>query len=127
VPVIDSQIGSWQYLGLFRWHVSIVLKPGPARRVDLGPGRPEAGTGPGWRKNRKSHDPVWPGRLGELTRQNPVATRWLLFFLFCFFFTKMTPFRIFFKIGIDLADPATRSKPGDPVQTRNPGLGPGRV
>jgi len=26
---------------------TIVLKPGPARRVDPGPGRSEAGTGPG--------------------------------------------------------------------------------
>ena len=101
---------------LVNWnHLIIVLKPGP------GPDQPGAGTGPGWWKNRKSHDPVWPGRPGELTRltrqnpvKNPVATRCLLFF----FFTKTTPFWIFFKIEID---------PVDPVKTRNPGLGLDRV
>jgi len=74
---------------------SIVLKPGPARRVDLGPGRPVAETGPGWWKNMKSHDPVWPGRSGKTrskTRLQPVD--------FCFFFTKTTPFWIFLKYGM---------------------------
>jgi len=81
----------------------------PAWRVDLGPGRSGAGTGPGWWKNSISHDSVWPGRL---TRQNlvknRVASRWLLF---CFF-TKITPFWIFFKIEIE---------PSDSVKTRWPG------
>jgi len=77
---------------------SIVLKPSLASR-------PRTRTRPGWWKNRKSHDSVWLGRPGGLTRQNPVTTRWLLF---CFF-TKTTPFWIFLKIEID---PVTRSKPG---------------
>ena len=57
-----------------------VLKPGPARRVDPGPGRPGPGTGPGGGKNplgnwpgetRSTRDPVHPaGRPG--TR----STRW---------------------------------------------------
>ena len=46
-----------------------VLKPGPARRVDPGPGRPGPGTGPGGGKNplrnwpretRSTRDPVHP-------------------------------------------------------------------
>jgi hypothetical protein len=49
----------------------IVLKPGPARRVDPGPGRPGPGTGPGLSKN-----PPGSG-LGETrsTRVNPAETR----------------------------------------------------
>jgi hypothetical protein len=42
-----------------------VLKPGPARRVDPGPGRPGPGTGPGRGKNPLGN---WPGE----TR----STRW---------------------------------------------------
>ena len=87
-----------------------------ARRVDLGPNQPRAGTGPGWRKNRKSHDPVWPGGL---TRQNPVknsvATRWLLFF-----FLKRHRFDFF--LNRDWL-----GRPDDPVKTRKPGLEPGQV
>ena len=37
---------------------SIVLKPGPARRVNPGPGRARPGTGPGLSKNRVGS---WPG------------------------------------------------------------------
>jgi hypothetical protein len=79
---------------LVNWnHFIIVLKPSPARRVDPGPDQPGTGTGPGWWKNRKNHDPVWPGRPGGLTQQNPVATRWLLFF----FLLKQHRFEFFFK------------------------------
>jgi hypothetical protein len=49
-------------------YVSIFLKPGPARRVDPGPGRPGAGTGPGLRKNSQGFGPAKPGRPGGLTR-----------------------------------------------------------
>jgi len=50
-----------------------VLKPGPARRVDPGPGRPGPGTGPGGGKNplgnwpgetRSTRDPVHPVKPG---------------------------------------------------------------
>jgi len=73
---------------------SIVLKPGPAWRADPGPGRPEAGTGPGWRKNRGRKNSVWPSWPGDPVDparpgQDPVAN--LLTFVFCFF-TKMTSF-----------------------------------
>ena len=37
---------------------NIVLKPGPARWVDLGPGRPGHGTGPGLRKNSSGTRPT---------------------------------------------------------------------
>jgi hypothetical protein len=36
------------------WFEFIVLKPGPAYRVDPGPGWPEAATRPSLRKNKKS-------------------------------------------------------------------------
>ena len=49
----------------------IVLKPGPARRVDPGPGRPGPGTGPGLSKNPLGS---WPGGTRS-TRVNPVETR----------------------------------------------------
>jgi hypothetical protein len=85
--------------------LSIVLKPDLARQVDLGPGWPGAETWPGWWKNRKSHDLVWPGKTRSKTRLQPVD--------FCFFFfTKTTPFWIFFKIGIDPAASVTWSKSG---------------
>jgi hypothetical protein len=71
---------------------SIVLKPGPARRVDPGPGRPGAGTGPGWRKNRGRKNPVWPGGSTRWPGKTRWQTRWLLFF----FFTKTTSFWFFF-------------------------------
>jgi hypothetical protein len=62
----------------------------------------------------------------QLTRQDPVKTRWqtrwLLFFLF-FFLLKRRRFDFFFFKRID---PADTVKPGDPAKTRNPGLGPGR-
>jgi len=56
---------------------SIVLKPGPARRVDPGPGRPGPGTGPGLSKNQLG--PAKPGRPGGST-QNPAETRLPSFF-----------------------------------------------
>jgi len=65
-------------------------------------------------------DPVDSAKPSQKLGCNPLT------FVFFVFLTKMTPFWIFFKIGIDLADPATQSKPGDQVQTRKPGLGPGR-
>jgi len=101
------------------------LKLGPARRVDPGPGRPGAGTGPGWWKNGGRKNPMWPGDPADPARpgQDPV-TNPLTFVFFCFFFTKTMSFWFFFKKRIDPADPV---KPGDPAKTRNPGLGPGRV
>jgi hypothetical protein len=93
------------------------LKPGPAPTGR--PGRPVAGTGPGWRKNKKSHDSI--DLATRLTRQNPVATRCLFFF----FFTKTTLFWFFLKIEIDLADLVTRSKLGTRALDRanyQPGL-----
>jgi hypothetical protein len=80
---------------------TIVLKPGPARRVDQGPGRPGVGTGPDWRKNRVRKNPMWPGWLGK-TRLQPVD--------FCFFLPKRRRFD-FKKKQIDPADSVTRSKP----------------
>jgi hypothetical protein len=43
-----------------------VLKPGPAWRVDPGPGRP--GTGPGWGKNLLGN---WPGATRSTCRVDP--------------------------------------------------------
>jgi hypothetical protein len=36
----------------------------------------------GWNRAElmKKYEKSWPGRPGGLTRQNPVVTRWLLFF-----------------------------------------------
>ena len=45
-----------------------VLKPGPARRVDPGPGRPGPGTGPGGGKTCSGVGPAKPGRPGGSTR-----------------------------------------------------------
>jgi len=100
------------------------LKPGPARRVDPGPGRPGAGTGPGWWKNCISHDPAdlagWPGdpaKPGQKLSCNSLT--------FVFFFTKTMPFWIFFKIGIDSADPVKTRWPGqnpEPGPWTEPGL-----
>jgi hypothetical protein len=60
------------YIYIYIWTGCCVLEPGSARRVDLGPGRPGAGTGPGWWKNSISHDPVWPGKTRSKTRLQPV-------------------------------------------------------
>ena len=51
----------------------IVLKPGPARQVDPGPGRPGSGTGPSWRKNMERKNPVWPSKIRSKTRLQPVV------------------------------------------------------
>jgi hypothetical protein len=48
---------------------SIVLKPGPARRVDSGPGQPRPGTGSGLSKNPPRS---WPG---ETRRVDPEPGR----------------------------------------------------
>jgi len=45
-----------------------VLKPGPARRVDPGPGRPGPGTGPGGGKNPLGS---WPGETRSTRRVDP--------------------------------------------------------
>jgi hypothetical protein len=45
-----------------------VLKPGPARRVDAGPGRPGHGTGPGGGKNPLGS---WPGETRSTRLVNP--------------------------------------------------------
>jgi hypothetical protein len=50
--------------------LTIVLKPGPARRVDPGLGRPGPGTGPGLGKNPSGSWPGKPGRTAGSTR-NP--------------------------------------------------------
>ena len=49
-------------------HIISVLKPGPARRVDPGPGRPGHGTGPGGGKNPLGS---WPGETRSTRRVNP--------------------------------------------------------
>jgi hypothetical protein len=54
----------------------IVLKPGPAWRVDPGPSQPEPGTGPGLSKNPLES---WPGET-RLTQVNPAETRLPSFF-----------------------------------------------
>ena len=48
--------------------VNIVLKPGPARRVDPGLGRLGHGTGPGLSKNSPRN---WPGETQSTWRDNP--------------------------------------------------------
>jgi len=87
------------------WVITIVLKPGPARRVNLRPGRPGAGTGPGWRNNRGRKNPVWPS-WPDNPIKNPVKT-----IDFCFF-TKTTSFWFFFK----------KNWPGWPGRNPEPGL-----
>jgi hypothetical protein len=69
--------------------MTIVLKPGPAWRVDPLPGRPGAGTGPSWRKKEEE-------KLGC----NPLT----------FFLLKRCHFDLKKKI-IDLGDTVIRSKP----------------
>ena len=51
-----------------------VLKPGPARWVDPGPGRPGPGPGPGGGKNPLGN---WPGETRS-TRVNPDETQLFL-------------------------------------------------
>jgi hypothetical protein len=68
-------------------------------------GRPGAGTGAGWRKNRKRKNLVWPGRLNRRPGKTRLQTRWLL--IFFVFFTKTTSF--WFKKKLTRP---TRSKPG---------------
>ena len=80
----------------------IVLKPGPARRVDpgMGPVRVEA-------KTRLGIGPARPDRPGtRLTRQDP-ASNPLTFFLF-FFLLKQRRFDFFKK----------KILPSDPVKTQ---------
>jgi hypothetical protein len=70
--------------------------------------------GLGLKKNRESHNPVWPGWPSRLTWKNPVknldVTRWLFF---CFFFIKTILFWFIKKNRVD---------PGDPGKTRYLGL-----
>jgi hypothetical protein len=54
--------------GLITIDPGIVLNPGPARRVDPGPGRPGSVAGPGLSKKRLGTGPVRPGRPGGSTR-----------------------------------------------------------
>ena len=79
----------------------IVLKSSLARQIN-------SGLELGWvdEKNRKSHDLVWLGRPDDPVDPVKPGSNPLIFF-----FTKTTPFWIFFKIEIDPADPVTRSKP----------------
>jgi hypothetical protein len=53
-----------------------------------------------------------PARPGQKPGCNPLT----------FFLLKRYFFDFLKKIEIDLDDPVTRSKPGDPVKTRTPGL-----
>jgi hypothetical protein len=74
---------------------------------NLGPGRPGAKTGLGWRKKWGRKNPVWPcQKLGC----NPLT--------FVFFFTKITLF--WFKKKKNWP-----GRPGDPIKILNPGLRPG--
>jgi hypothetical protein len=57
-------------------HAGSVLKPGLARRVDPGPGRPWPETGPGGGKNPLGN---WPGETRS-TRSNPGETQSIFFF-----------------------------------------------
>jgi len=50
------------------WLIISVLKLGPARRVDPGPGRPGPGTGPGGDKNPLGN---WPGETRSTRRVDP--------------------------------------------------------
>jgi hypothetical protein len=92
---------------------SIVLKPGRAQRVDPGPGRPEAGTGPGWRKNRGRKNPVWLSWPGDPVDPARPGCKPVDFFIF-YFLLKWRRFD--FK-----KQELTRPKPGNPIKTRNPG------
>jgi hypothetical protein len=51
---------------------TIVLKPGLARRVNPGPGRPGPGTGPGLSKNPPRS---WPGETRSTRRVDPEPGR----------------------------------------------------
>ena len=69
----------------------IVLKPGPARRVDPGPGRPGPGTGPGLSKNPLGS---WPGGTRS-TRVNPVETRPVFIYIYTHTHVKLRCFCCF--------------------------------
>ena len=69
---------------------SIVLKPGPARRVDLGPGQPRLGTGSGLSKNPSR---IWPGETRRVDPEpgRPRQTRLrpdLFFFLYIYIHSR---------------------------------------
>ena len=73
-----------------------VLRPGPARRVDPGPGRPGPGTGPGGGKNPLES---WPGDSGS-TRDpdHPVKPGWdTVYFFFRLIDVKRRRFGLCFK------------------------------
>jgi hypothetical protein len=63
------------------------FETGPVWRVDSGPGWPGAGTGPGWRKNRRRKNPVWPGQKPSC---NPLTFVFLLKRRRFNFFKKLT-------------------------------------
>jgi hypothetical protein len=80
--------------------LTIVLKPGPARRVDPGLGRPGPGTGPGLGKNPSGSWPGKPGRTAgstRTTRANPAETRHL--FLYIYMDVKPRRFGLLFSIS----------------------------
>jgi hypothetical protein len=62
---------------------AIVLKLGPAWRVDPRPGQPGPGTGPGLSKNPSGS---WPGETrstrNRVTRANPAETRPLFLYIY---------------------------------------------
>jgi len=64
----------------------IILKPGPSRRVNLGPGRPRAGTGRVEEKIGEGKTRCDPARPDQKPGCN------LLIFIYFYFFTKTTSF-----------------------------------
>jgi hypothetical protein len=56
---------------------SSVLRPGPARRVDPGPGRPGSVAEPGLREKQAGN---WPGQTRS-ARPHPAETRVYFFFI----------------------------------------------
>ena len=66
---------------------STVIKPGPARRVGLGPGRPGGWTGPGLTKDRLWQQPGQT-RATRWVDPGPGRTRTRPGFVFFFFFFK---------------------------------------
>jgi hypothetical protein len=73
----------------------LVLKPGLARRVDSGSGRPGTVTGPGWqKKGKKKPGMIWRvDPVTRLTGQDPVTNP--LTFVFFVFLLKRRRFEFF--------------------------------
>ena len=75
--------------GLITIDPGIVLNPGPARRVDPGPGRPGSVAGPGLSKKRLGTGPVRPGRPGaRQTWANPAETRVLYIYIYIYIYDR---------------------------------------